>query len=174
MDDQAKAVNTIKVNLSPDGFHMWAQHYFKCMKDFISPHRFSPVPFFLVCRAIELQLKAYHLQTKRQSYVKNKLGHNLIRSYSSLDSTNQILTNTELVELERANEIYSKKGFEYFAPIDAMRGYSNFPNLDVLIDACERLLGHGEFIIPPSRIRSSWFIDLIDKFRRWLTSSSRI
>jgi hypothetical protein len=39
--------------------------------------------------------------------------------------------------------------------------------------ARERLLGHGEFIVPAVQIRSSWFIDLINKFRRWLVASSR-
>ena len=133
MADQVIALGTAELNLSPDAFHMWAQHYFKCMKDFISPHKFSPVPYFLTCRAIELQLKAHHLKTNRQSFVKNKFGHDLIRSYSSLDVNDQILTISEFNELRKANEVYSKKGFEYFAPFDALIGYSNFPDLDILM-----------------------------------------
>src|SRR3990172_4707889 len=163
MDDQAIGLGAIEVNLSPDGFHMWAQHYFKCMSDFLSPHGFSPVPYFLVCRAIELQLKAYHLQINKQTYVKRQFGHNLIQLYSSLDSADKILSQPELDELTKANEVYSSKGFEYFAPVDALRGCSNFPDLDVLVAICERLLTHGQFTVPRSRIRSSWFIDLVDR-----------
>jgi hypothetical protein len=34
----------IDANLSPDAFHRWPTHYYKCRHDFASPHKFSPVP----------------------------------------------------------------------------------------------------------------------------------
>lgn len=174
MTNQVIEVPSIEVNISPDGFHLWAQHYYKCMRDFISPNSFSPVPYFLLCRAIELQLKAFHLKTKRQTQVKTEFGHDLMRSYSALSSGDQILSQVELDELTKANEVYSSKGFEYFAPVNALRGYSNFPDLEVLEQVCQKLLGHGEFTIPKSRLRCSWLADLIDRFRRWLVISSTV
>ena len=46
---------------------------------FASPHKFSPVPYFLLCRAIELELESRHLQGKRQLEVKRAYGHHLPR-----------------------------------------------------------------------------------------------
>ena len=65
---------SINANISPDAFHRWATHYLKCRKDFQSPHKFSPVPYFLLCRAIELEIKARHLRNSTQSKVKKSYG----------------------------------------------------------------------------------------------------
>jgi hypothetical protein len=64
--DEARDVTVdmqeLKVNLSPDVFHRYAGHYYKCKQDFVCPDDgSSPVPYFLLCRAIELQIKARHL-----------------------------------------------------------------------------------------------------------------
>jgi hypothetical protein len=51
------------LNISSYSFHVWAQHYYKCVQDFqLSPDDFSPVPYALLCQAIELELKARHLE----------------------------------------------------------------------------------------------------------------
>ena len=48
-----------EANLSPDAFHIYAMHYYKCKRDFTPPDNyFSPIPYFLLCRAIELEIKA--------------------------------------------------------------------------------------------------------------------
>ena len=77
MTDQVISVDCITVNMSPDAFHLWAQHYYKCKQDFQNPDRFSPVPYFLLCRAIELEIKSRHLQNMKQEEVKHGFGHNL-------------------------------------------------------------------------------------------------
>jgi hypothetical protein len=127
------------INISPDAFHMWARHYYKCKQDFQSPDRFSPVPHFLLCRAIELEIKSRHLENMKRHEVKDEFGHNLLRAYESLGSEHKILDSAELSVLAAANEIYRGKGFEYFDPEHALRGYSNFPDLGVL-DAVARKL----------------------------------
>lgn len=48
-------------NFSPAGFRRWANQFYKCRQSFQCPD-FSPVPYFLLCRAIELQFKAVHLE----------------------------------------------------------------------------------------------------------------
>ncbi len=56
MPNYVLGAESIEVNLSPDAFHRWAGHYYKCRQDFDSPHRFSPVPYFLLCHSIELEI----------------------------------------------------------------------------------------------------------------------
>lgn len=129
------------VNLSPMAFHRWATHYYKCHQDFQCPHPFSPVPYFLLCRAIELGLKAKHLEVKRQPEVKSAFGHHLVKSYEALPIDFQQLSDDDLLILKRASAIYASKGFEYFNPEDALTGYSRFPNLAALDAVTKKLLG---------------------------------
>jgi hypothetical protein len=121
-------------------FHRWATHYYKCRQDFQCLHPFSPVPYFLLCRAIELVLKSKHLEDKRQPEVKNEFGHNLVKAYRALPVEAQQLSEDKFSILERASAIYSSKGFEYFNPEDALTGYSRFPDLAALDDITKQLL----------------------------------
>jgi hypothetical protein len=58
--DHVLYAHTFDMNLSPHGFRRWAQHFRACRQSFVSPDPgFSPVPYFLNCRAIELELKAH-------------------------------------------------------------------------------------------------------------------
>ncbi len=128
------------INMSPMAFHRWATHYYKCRQDFQCPHTFSPVPYFLLCRAIELGLKSKHLEDKRQPEVKNEFGHNLVKAYQALPVEAQQLSESDFSVLERASAIYASKGFEYFNPEDALTGYSRFPELAALDGITKRLL----------------------------------
>ncbi len=119
-------------NLSPHGFRRWAKEYYECYRSFRRTSDFSPVPYFLLCRTIELQLKAIHLEGKRQKDVKEKYGHDLIESYNDLPATRQTLSDEEFSLIQKAGEVYKGKGFEYFNVSHAARGFSNFPELDVL------------------------------------------
>ena len=127
------------INLSPVGFRLAARDYFKCYLDFKKPGRFSVVPYFLCCRAIELALKAIHLETKKQAAIKLKYSHNLLASYSDLPMDKQILSKEELELLKQANQIYSKKDFEYFNVVDAATGFQRYPNLDALAQLAQKL-----------------------------------
>jgi len=146
MEPQRIEVPGIYVNLSPDAFHMWATHYYKCRQDFKPPHKFSPVPYFLLCRAIELELKARHLQKMGQLEVKDAFSHDMLLSYSALNQDEKILTNDEFAGLERANEIYKSKGFEYFVPSHALTGYSIYPDLDLLDTIARKLIGNDSVL----------------------------
>jgi len=133
-------VGSVHANLSPDAFHRWATHYLKCRKDFLCPDPFSPVPYFLLCRAIELELKARHLKHMTQSKVKKNFSHNLGKSYGSLDPTEKILNKSEEHALQLANDIYMDKGFEYFRLQDALTGHSQFPDLALLDSIANKLI----------------------------------
>ena len=130
------------LNLSPYGFSRMAKHFLKCRQDFASPDGFSAVPYFLLCRAIELHLKALHLQTLRQKEVKELYWHDLERLYLGLPASLQDLAADELALLRKANAIYKEKGFEYFAVMDAATGYTRFPDLTALDVLAVRVLSH--------------------------------
>ena len=131
------------VNLSPIGFHIWAEHYYKCRHDFKSTDAFSPIPYFLLCRTIELELKSKHLQHKDREHVKNVFGHDLLKAYEALDNFQKILTDDELNTLKMANVIYKGKGFEYFSPQSAITGFSGFPNLETLDSIAKKLIDNN-------------------------------
>jgi hypothetical protein len=128
------------LNFSAFAFRRWAQHYYKCRHDFANPDKFSPVPYFLLCRAIELELKARHLEKKRQPEVRRTFRHRIKSAYLALPKRQQVLTPEELVVLKQANAIYTTKGFEYVLPCDAATAYKRFPDLDCLDRLTRKLL----------------------------------
>ena len=125
------------INLSPVGFNIWANHFLMCRKSFTPPEGgFSPVPYFLLCLAIELDLKARHLETRNQLEVKNEFGHDLVNIYNGLPIEQRILSGEELAVLIAANSVYDdiagKGGFKYFPVIEAVTGFKSAPPLDAL------------------------------------------
>ena len=136
------------INLSPVAFRLWAKQYYQCGHSFPCSD-FSPVPYFLFCRAIELHFKAIHLDQLKttppghqtQADVKNLYQHDLIKSYWGLPAANQTLSNGELSLLETANKVYSGKGFEYVNVHDSARGFSNFPDLLALDALAKAIVG---------------------------------
>lgn len=131
------------INLSPTLFHRYARGYLECERAFRSVSQYSPVPYFLVCRAIELELKARHLESKSRSQVRKEFGHNLKKSYDSLPPAAKILDSSEYDELVRASVIYDipNKGFEYVAVGDAVTALENFPRLAVLQAIAAKVVG---------------------------------
>jgi hypothetical protein len=133
-------VGGINANLAPDAFIRWSGHYYQCKRDFSVSDRFSPVPFFLLCRSLELSMKSKHLNHMTQEQVKKKFGHNLVKAYNKLASTYKVLNSSEMRTLTIASNIYSQKGFEYFEPQDAATAYKRYPNLDMLDEIARKLL----------------------------------
>ncbi|MFH1200345.1 MAG: hypothetical protein V1708_04720 [Candidatus Micrarchaeota archaeon] len=142
MGNHVIKAETGHVNLSPVLFHNYARQYLECRRSFKDEIN-SPVPYFLICRAIELELKAKHLESKLRQEVKRKYGHNLKKSYDELSDSERTLEASEYIELVRASEIYDipNKGFEYVSVFDAVTGLKNFPNLAVLERVAEKLIG---------------------------------
>lgn len=133
MTDYTLTPGTGHYNLSPVLFGLTAQDYFKCYLAFEKPTtHFSAVPFFLCCRAIELALKAKHLESKSQKEVKQLHSHNLLKLYSGLDPGQQTLSSEELELLAATNAIYMEKEFEYINVYDPGSAYKRFPDLDEL------------------------------------------
>jgi hypothetical protein len=130
------------VNLSPLMFHEYAIQYLLCMRSFTVNISYSPVPYFLLCRAIELELKANQLESKSRMQVQTLYGHNLQKLYEDLPHIQKILDKEECKVLVHASNIYNKpKGFEYVSVYDAVTGMKNFPELDVLEQIARKLIG---------------------------------
>ncbi len=119
------------INFSPTGFRLVAQDIILCFESF-KPQVFSILPFFLCCRAIELGLKALHLETRSQKEVKVDFGHDLKALYDALPPEMRTLTPCEVELLEKANTPYKEKAFEYIHPFDAGMGFSRFPPIQDL------------------------------------------
>jgi hypothetical protein len=96
------------------------------------PPKFSILPYFLYCRAIELGLKAIHLETDKQQDVKDEYGHNLVKSYEALPPERRTLSPTDTDLLAQINKLYVCKAFEYVQPGDAANAFSSFPDLEQL------------------------------------------
>ena len=77
-------VPTGHLNVSPTMFHLFAAQYYRCKQTFQPQEPVSPVPYFLLCRAIELELKARHLESKSRKEVRADYGHNLKKAYRKL------------------------------------------------------------------------------------------
>ena len=144
-------MDTININVSPTMFHVYALHYYECNQAFVDRHPFSPVPYFLLCRAIELELKSRHLKSKSRKQVKKDYGHDLTKSYDALNPSEKILDTSEYAELGKASRIYDvpKKGFEYCSVYDAATGFKSFPTLVVLDQIARKLLGSGAQQVAP-------------------------
>ena len=132
-----------EVKVSPEAFHLYATHFYKCKQDFKSPDDWSPVPYFLLCRAIELEIKSKHLKGKSQKEVKDEYGHRLSQAYNALDQNEQVLTETEKAALAAASLIYNSKGFEYFNPYYAATGFSEYPDLRALDSIAKKLIDNA-------------------------------
>ena len=130
---------TAHIHISPFGFWAWGREFLKARGGLqVSRKVFSPVPYFLTCRAIELELKAYLLaQGKPIDYVKNKVRHNLERALREAESEGLgrlvPITARRSAEVKAANAHYNRKGFEYFQPMSLfVVGHKPLPDLKIL------------------------------------------
>lgn len=141
-------IEPAKINITPYGFHKYASDYFDAGErwpktDEISPY--SPVPYFLYCRAMELGLKSFLLaKGKKLKWIKKKLGHSLdkglrIAKSNGLDDLFKT-TNEEINEISKANRNYQIKGFEYFFVSNHVTGLKDIPDLKILRQYSQKLL----------------------------------
>jgi hypothetical protein len=128
------------IHISPMGFHRYASEFLSASRGLKTDHLFSPVPYYLICRSIELSLKSYLLakgvSEKEFRQKKHGLGHDLVNvfqkaQYLGLESIVEVSPNQQM-ELTKANEYYVCKGFEYFQVVKAATGYQGLPELSVL------------------------------------------
>lgn len=115
----------VVVRISPLGFHRYASEFLRAARSVSVDSSFSPVPYYLYCRSLELALKAF-LLTKNVSIRELKsrhLGHDLVKVLDKAKTIGlgQLFTVTSAHERElvKANNYYTSKGFEYFEVMKA-------------------------------------------------------
>jgi hypothetical protein len=135
----------------PIGLIIYARHYLYAANTVRMPEQepkthFTPVQTFLVCRALELGLKAY-LSLKGTSLLTLAGGpyaHNL--ESLLLEAENQDLESIinfpldQREQIVRASSYYAAKVFEYPALPEAVYAYPLWPTTSVLLDAAEALI----------------------------------
>jgi hypothetical protein len=114
-----------ELNLSHAAFHLWARQFLEASKHLPQTQRVSPVPYRLLGRALELELKARHLIHNGQQTIKEKYRHNLLKAYDGLPPNQKILTPDERDVLRQASDSYNdpNKFFDYWNPRAALSGF---------------------------------------------------
>lgn len=126
-----------KIRITPTGFHMYAEQFLAADQSSQQGKGFSPVPYYLVCRSIELTLKAFLLAERAPiDEIKRKIGHNLVKALDKakakgLGNLVNVDANVEK-EIENANHYYKNKEFEYFEFDRMVTGYPRLPDLETL------------------------------------------
>ncbi len=144
--DGTISVGAGHVNLTPIIFHSYAEQYLTACRTAEAAPGFSPVPYYLCCRSLELSVKAYLLTRgiTVEELKSKKLGHDLLRNLTKAQSVglSDIVTITpdERRELRKANAYYAKKDFEYGQLARVVKGYPEMPALEVLDRLAARLV----------------------------------
>jgi hypothetical protein len=129
-----------------DGY--WLRHYatdfFAAYQAFEPPkNRFSPVPYFLICRSIELSLKSFLFSAGFKKRDRKKLNHDLEKALGAAEDnglgTYLEITSNDREVLQKANKLYPKKEFEYFESLKTIHGPHDF-DLAILSSFAQRLL----------------------------------
>jgi len=145
MTDYTLEAESGSFHITPEGFYHYAVSFLNHAQIDNREKRFSPVPYYLICHALELGLKAYLLSKNYQiEKLKKKLGHDLEKCFKKANEKfleNIFKTkNDEGEALQKANKYYSGKGFEYFDVITAASGGKDLPEIGVLKEMASRLL----------------------------------
>jgi hypothetical protein len=136
-----------KINISPMGFLVYAADFLNAHKSHNSEKPFSPVSYYLVCRSLELSLKAFllaHGVTRQEIKYQSKLGHNLQKLLQKAIELNinsvSPISIVQKDEILKANDWYVRKGFEYFELHNIADGKEKLPDLRVLVEAADQLV----------------------------------
>jgi hypothetical protein len=145
-------VGTATVRMSPVGFALYAEEFLKAGES-IPEHSqargnttFTPVPYYLFCRALELILKAFLLAKHRTlDELKNRYRHDLEklwREANQLALSEVVGTCAPFFEADLAsvNSYYKGKAFEYFDFRRWAKGYEGLPPLDRFRDEVKKIV----------------------------------
>jgi hypothetical protein len=129
--------------INPFGFQQYAKEFLVAARSIPMDKEYSPVVYYLYCHAFELSLKAYLLASGQDiDYLKNKIGHNLVRLISKAKQIG--IEKYYSIDCEQCrsfillNKYYKTKSFEYFQLKNIMQNLCsgvNLPNPKIL-DKC--------------------------------------
>jgi hypothetical protein len=144
-------VGTATLRMGPVGFALYAEEFFEAGASIPERSRargnteFTPVPYYLFCRALELILKAFLLAKYRPPVeLKRPYGHDLealwaaAKNYGLLAVLGTYGPDFEN-DLHQANLYYKGKAFEYFDFGRWAHGYDGLPPLARFRDEIKRI-----------------------------------
>jgi hypothetical protein len=140
------------VRMGPVGFSLYAEEFYLAAIS-IPEHsrakentRFTPVPYYLLCRALELMLKAFLLaKNKPLDQLKTRYGHNLetlwraAKEEGLLDILGAFEPEFE-TDLRKANTYYKDKAFEYFDFRRWAHAYEGLPQFERFRDETKKIV----------------------------------
>ncbi len=140
------SVEPATFRMTPVGFAVYAEQFLKAAQSIPTDGKFTPVPYYLYCRALELIFKAFLLaKGHRLSKLRKKYGHNLkalwkaARKDGLADAVPELPSEIGSV-LALANPYYKGKAFEYFDFRRWAHGYEDLPSLDRIGDSTAMLI----------------------------------
>lgn len=134
----------VQFNMSPLRLHGWAERYLQGYRELVQSSHDLSAPYLLLCRVIELELKAWHSQTTKRHVLKDIHRHDLMASYRALPAKHRILSSDEVGLLTRASEIFAQQEFERIGAPRASEGFKMRLNLARLETLAERIMEHGD------------------------------
>lgn len=148
MSSESKAIMLQASNITDkvDGYWLsiYAADFLAAAQSFQSPEqRFSPVRYYLICHSIELALKAFLFTAGYKKNDRKNLNHNLLKILAEAEGNGLgnyfEISHAEKESIEKANELYQEKKFEYFESLETIYDPHNF-ELDVLEAFAQRLV----------------------------------
>jgi hypothetical protein len=136
----------VTARMGPIGLHTYADAFLKAAQALPPPSvPFEPVRHFLVCRSIELALKAFlSLLGSTMLKLAERDGHNLealLRNAEEKGFAALVpIDEPQRQAIRRASVYYEGKVFEYPAVGEALSGYPQLPTLDLLLAAASVLV----------------------------------
>jgi hypothetical protein len=160
MTDHAKPsgivvqIGTATVRMRPVGFALYAHEFFIAGASIPENSRsrgntkFTPVPYYLFCRALELILKAYLLAedpSLNEQKLKKSYGHDLEALWREAKKHRLMMvlgaSSTDFErDLKNANAYYKAKAFEYFDFSRWAHNYEDLPPFARFRDEVERIV----------------------------------
>lgn len=149
MDDPSPGPQSCTVGIDDSAtfraaaFRSYARDFLRAYSSLEGGRGFSPVRYFLICRAIELAAKAMHIGRDPSGRSVKQIGHFLEKACepSVLAGCGVELDTDELAELSKADAYYKDRGFKYFlfdnkvdesGPEKILKGWPGLPSLGAL------------------------------------------
>jgi hypothetical protein len=144
-----KMTNPIVINFSCYASGKWAEHFLIAAQSFPANIKFSPVPYFLYCQALELSLKAFLLLNgvSKGDLKKKALGHNLVALLAKAKTLNLekfvMVSEKDEKLVAMVNDFYDIPGKRRLQYIDvgwALNAFEGLPQLTELAGLVSRVV----------------------------------
>jgi hypothetical protein len=146
MNDIIIKASPFHVFISPLAFLGYSKDFYSAYTSYTSEDPFSPATYYLICRSLELSMKAYLLTegVSRDQLKKRSLGHDLdkiLKKSKKLGLFSIVsMSDEEHVHIAKANSWYVRKGFEYFEIKNIVENCSTLPDIQVLERIANQLI----------------------------------